>query len=426
MRSRELTICHDLFANENRAAAGRPLRIVLYSHGSVGLGHIRRNLLIAQTLACSPLKPTILVIAEAHQAGAFTLPPRTDCLTLPALRKEPTGERVPRSLDVSVEELIAMRARTIQATLEMFAPHALIVDNIPRGAMRELEPTLQQCRETGRTRCILGLRDVLDEPEVIRVEWGRAQNEAAIRDYYDAVWVYGDRNVYDMAAEYGFSDDVGARLHYTGYLDQSRREALAPDREDVCKALGLPSGPFVLCTVGGGQDGALLAEAFTQATLPPHLNGVLLTGPFMPPDVRQRLRRYADRQPRLCILEHVTEATLLTKRAERVVTMGGYNTTCEALSYAKRALLVPRVIPRREQMIRAERLRDLGLLDILHPDDVNPCTLTEWLRRDLAPLPDVRQRLDLDGLKRLPELLHDVLQSQTETETAAAPQTAAA
>jgi predicted glycosyltransferase len=103
------------------------------------------------------------------------------------------------------------------------------------------------------------------------------------------------------------------------------------------------------------------------------------------------------------------DTRLLLERADRVITMGGYNTVCEVLSYDKAALVVPRVQPRQEQLIRVERLRDLGLLDLLHPDNLNPRALTEWLARELPPRPPARARIDLDGLANLPSLLAEVL-----------------
>ena len=48
--------------------------------------------------------------------------------------------------------------------------------------------------------------------------------------------------------------------------------------------------------------------------------------------------------------------------------MGGYNTFCEILSFDKRALIVPRTVPRLEQFIRASRAQELGLVRML-PDD---------------------------------------------------------
>ena len=45
--------------------------------------------------------------------------------------------------------------------------------------------------------------------------------------------------------------------------------------------------------------------------------------------------------------------------------MGGYNTFCEILSFNKRALVVPRTEPRKEQYIRATQAEQLGLLKVL-------------------------------------------------------------
>jgi predicted glycosyltransferase len=389
--------------------SSRKLRIALYSHDTMGLGHKRRNMLIAQTLASSPLQTDILMITGMREASNFPTPPGVDCLTLPALYKGADGQYQSRRLDISLGDIITLRAKVIQATVEAFAPDVLIVDNVPRGAVRELDPTLEYLRSQGHTRCILGLRDVLDEPVAVRRDWERAANEDAIRRYYDAVWVYGDPRVYNLAREYNFASDVVAKFHYTGYLDQRLRLKFAKSESaEVLANLQLPPGELVLCLVGGGQDGAQLAEAFAQAELPPNTNGVILTGPFMPAEVRQNLHNVAAKQPRLKVLEFVAEPTLLINQADRVIAMGGYNTTCEVLSFEKRALIIPRVQPRREQLVRAERLADLGLIDLLHPDRVNPRTLTEWLAKD-GTAPQIRDRVNLNGLVRLPQLVEEAL-----------------
>jgi predicted glycosyltransferase len=313
-------------------------------------------------------------------------------------------------MDVSLRELIALRAKTIAAALEAFVPDVLVVDHLPRGALRELDPSLAELRVDGRTRCVLGLRDVVEDPARVRRDWRALANEDAVRDYYDAVWIYGDPAVYDQVREYDFAPEIAAKVHYTGYLDCRVRSAFGEATNAELLA-ALPEMPerLLLCMVGGGQDGANLAEAFAQAELPDGATGVILMGPFMPAEAEQRLRRYASGNPRLRVLGYVTDPDLLLACAERVVAMGGYNTTCEMLSFEKHVLIVPRSKPRHEQQIRAERLRALGLIDVLQPEDVNPKALAEWLARDLGPPPRVRERIDLNGTARLPHLLEEVL-----------------
>ena len=372
----------------------------------MGLGHMRRNLLIAQFLAGAGMEATILLICGAYEAGAFVLPPGVDCVTLPALRKEISGRYDSRRLSLTLRELVVLRARTVQAAIEAFRPHLLVVDNVPRGALGELEPALKTLRESGLGRCVLGLRDVLDEPAVVCTEWRRAKNEEAIREYYDEVWVYGDPEVYDLVRECAFAPDVTDKVRYLGYLDQRSRLDFAPCGHGQPDQR-LPAGPFALCTLGGGQDGLRLAEGFARASAPAGVERVVLAGPAMAGPDRERLQDYARRDPSLRILEFVPEPALLVERAGCLVGMAGYNTVCEVLSFGKRALLVPRVEPRREQLIRAERFQKLGFLDMLHPDELDPGALTRWICRNFGLRGPAH--LDLGGLPRLARAVRELL-----------------
>jgi predicted glycosyltransferase len=79
----------------------------------------------------------------------------------------------------------------------------------------------------------------------------------------------------------------------------------------------------------------------------------------------------------------------LMDRALGVISMGGYNTFCEILSFDKRAIVVPRTRPRMEQYIRASRAQDLGLVKMLLDDGVrDPRTMATALRTlPQQPLP---------------------------------------
>jgi predicted glycosyltransferase len=387
----------------------RKLRVVLYSHDTMGLGHMRRNLLIAQTLMGCSSPPVVLMIAGAREAGALPLPGGVDCLTLPSLGKDAEGRTCCRSLDLNLSTLLTLRSKTIAAALDAFAPDVLIVDKVPRGAGYELDASLAAIRSHGLTRCVLGLRDVLDDPEAVRREWREARTDDIISTYYDAVWVYGDPALYDPVQEYDFALEVADKVRFTGYLDRRIRLQALESGEDPLARLGLPDGQLILCQLGGGQDGAALAEAFIHARLPEDANGLLLAGPYLPTHVRQRVLEVAANRPRLRILEYVTEPSRLLARADRVIAMGGYNTVCEILSFRKTALIVPRIYPRREQIIRAERLRDLGLLDMLHPDNLTPHALSDWLSRNLPAPPPVQSLFDWNGQANLPRLLDELL-----------------
>lgn len=387
----------------------RRWRIALYSHDTMGLGHKRRNLLIAQTLGDSALQADILMISGMRDASSLPTPPGVDCLTLPALYKHTDGQYHSRRLEISLADIIALRSQVICSAIQAFQPDIFIVDNVPRGAVRELDPTLEWLRNHGHTRCILGLRDILDTPAAVQRDWQRAANEEAIRAYYDEVWVYGDSQVYDITTAYDFSPDITAKIQHLGYLDQRHRlQHARPKDHNLVEGLHLPPGELVLCTVGGGQDGANLATAFAQAPLPPNTNGIIVTGPFMPAEARQKISLYGQNNPRLRVLEYVEEPTLLLAQAHRVIAMGGYNTVCEILSFEKQALIVPRVQPRQEQLIRAQRLTEMGLVNMLHPDQVTPEAIAHWLHQP-SESPQGRDRLNLQGLQALPQRILKIL-----------------
>lgn len=387
----------------------RRWRIVLYSHDAMGLGHKRRNLLIAQTLGTSAIDADILMISGMGDGNQFQIPSGIDYLTLPALHKSTDGKYQARRLGLSLKEIITLRSQIIRTAVQNFQPDVLIVDNVPRGAKGELNATLQYVRNYTNTRCVLGLRDILDEPKVIRRSWRLTNNEDAIRRYYDAVWVYGDPEIYNSTQEYAWSEDIQGKFRYTGYLD--RRSALQFSQAEDLADLNLQAKRLALCMVGGGQDGGDVAEAFARTQLPPDTYGIIITGPMMPNQIRQRIQAEADRRSNLRVLGYVAEPTLLLEKADWVISMGGYNSTCEILSFEKRALIVPRVKPRREQIIRVELLQKLGLVDMLHPDELNSQALSAWLHREKSA-PQIRPKIDLQGLERIPQFLAEILAEQ--------------
>ena len=395
-------------AHRNGAMSHTGLRVATYSPGMVGFGHIRRNATIAQALRSSTLRPAVMMLAEAWQAGSLPMPQGVDCVTLPALRKEGEGLTTPRYVDISDRDLRALRSRVLRGAMEAFDPDGLIVDHLALGAERELADTLYRLREREGRYCVLGLRDVLQDRDTVQQVWSRPAVQNALRECYDAIWIYSDPAVYDLVSESGILDGVADRVRYTGYLDQRQRLELARPRMDTLLSK-LPSGRLAICLLGGGYDGDVLAEAFIRADLPADTTGVVVAGPYMSDENRQRLNHALFGRPRMQLIDFLPEPLALIERADRVIAMGGYNTMCEVLSFEKHALIVPRVRPNREQWIRAERMRELGLIHVLHPDQLSPGALSDWITSDLGPPPPSRSRIDFGGLARIPGMLAELM-----------------
>ncbi|PZR52651.1 glycosyl transferase family 28 [Xylanimonas oleitrophica] len=388
--------------------------MALYSHDTQGLGHIRRNLAIADALVAADAGTDVVVLTGNPEAATLPRPPRTDLVTLPTVRKDAGGGYDSRALGIGFDEVLRLRSAVLEATLTTFAPDLLVVDKVALGLGGELEPVLRRLRETGGTRVVLGLREVLDAPDVAVREWEVSRTSQAVRRYYDAVWVYGDQAVYDTVAEYRLPGDVARMVDFTGYLARGR-DAGASAR-GVVEAP--PSDPYVLCLCGGGQDGVDLARAFAAAPLPDGVRGLVVTGPFMPTAVREELHAIAARSPRVEVRELVANVPALVAGARAVVSMAGYNSVCELLDAGARTLLVPRTAPRLEQMVRARRLAELGHADVLHPREATPQRLGRWLEAAVTgahpgATTATPHPVDLDGLDRVPILADRLLEGAT-------------
>ena len=238
-------------------------RIILYSHDTMGLGHLRRNLLIATALAGSSLKPNVLLISGSKELKNFDFPTGVDCLTLPSIHKSEDGQYSASQFGLSLKSVRDLRSSLILSAVISFKPDIFIADNVPRGVVGELDLLLDYLKTKPDIYSVLGLRDILDDSIAIRKEWLLRRNEKVIEESYDEVWVYGDDKVYDQAKEYWFSKKLKNKLHYLGYLDpriQSRVE-----QTDGELLLKVSQEPFALCMAGGGQDSIKLVQMFAKS-----------------------------------------------------------------------------------------------------------------------------------------------------------------
>lgn len=393
--------------------AGRH-RVALYSHDTQGLGHTRRNILVASALVAARPETDVLILTGAPEATMLPMPPSTEVLTLPTLRKHLDGRYSPRVLSAPLGEVLQMRSHLVETALAAFEPDLFVVDKVARGVQGELDLALATLRRTGRTRTVLGLRDVLDTPTAASSEWLAARTSDTVRAHYDEIWVYGDPSVYDPVAEYALPGPVARKVTYTGYLAGPRPDCLRVPhaRDDTAP----PDEPFVLCMVGGGEDGAGLARAFLRAPLPADHGGVVLTGPYMPAGQRADLLREASRRDDMVVHEFVSCTHDFVQQARAAVSMGGYNSVCELLAADRPTLVVPRVVPRAEQALRAQRLARAGWVDVLTPDEVTPQALGGWLSRATSAPRRVRRAIDLDGLTRIPRLAEQLYAAQRTAE----------
>ena len=380
-------------------------RIALYSQDTHGLGRMRRNIAIARTLAADEPR-AILLISGAGEAAMLGLPEGADTLGLPAL--EDAGHPGARCLGIGTDALVRLRSEALRSALAAFRPDVLIVDRLPGGVGGELRASFEALHRMG-TKIVLGLPDVLGDHERVWADWHISDSIDLVRRHYDRIWVYGDPNVFDPVVEHGLPRDLRRMTRYTGYLDGSRADPLATTRAATIRSEhGLGDGPVHVCLAGGGEHGARLAGTFARTPLPRGSTGVVLTGPFMAPERVAQLDAVARRRDDLRVVRVLPGADTLIWMADRIVAMGGYHTTSEALAAGRRPLMVPSTHGRPDQRIRADRLENLGAADVLPAAELDPTALHDWIAADAHPPAPLAGVIDTDGLSRLPMLLDEL------------------
>ncbi len=375
----------------------------MYSHDTFGLGHLRRCREIAHALVERFKRLQVLIISGSSIAGAFDFRARVDFIKIPSVIKLYNGEYTSIGQHIDLSETLEMRRAIIQQTADLYRPNLFIVDKEPLGLRGELEQTLVMLKSRGAT-LVLGMREVLDSPEQVRAEWSKSGAVHKIETLYDSVWVYGAKDFWDPLTGIEIPLAVRARMSFTGHL---RRNV---PRQHAIKSLDLPD-EFILVTAGGGGDGVQLMRQVLAAREYDRTNDfplVMILGPFMGGEEREEIRERARRVANVTVLDFETHIETIKMRATAIVSMGGYNTFCEILSFDKRALLVPRSRPRREQHIRASRAAQLGLIDML---DASAADDPRLMSRALAALPlrlvpsERGVKVDLDGLEKIGDMV---------------------
>lgn len=383
-------------------------RILMYSHDTFGLGHLRRCRTIAQSLVADFRGLSVLIVSGSQIAGAFDYRARVDFVKVPSVIKLRNGDYTSLAQHMDLQDTIAMRRSIIQHTAETFRPDIFIVDKEPMGLRGEIEETLEMLKERG-TRLVLGLRDVMDSPRLLAAEWAKNDTLAKIARIYDDIWVYGPRDFYNPLTGLDLPPGLAERMQFTGFL---QRRALHADRSPH-----RPEGDYLLVTTGGGGDGAdLVRDVLAAYRQDPALGKALIVlGPYMPGGQRAQFLRQAEAIPQIEVIEFDARMEELIAGAKAVVAMGGYNTYCEILSFDKPALIVPRTTPREEQLLRASRAAELGLVDMLLPEEAaNPARMAAALRAlPHRPGPSAGgAALNLEGLTRITELVGATLEAR--------------
>jgi predicted glycosyltransferase len=379
-------------------------RILFYVQHLLGIGHLRRALLLVEALAASGFRVVLVT-------GGEPLPADTEAaaaiVQLPPIRAR--GADFKDLVDAAGRPIDnALRAARCGALLEAFAsaqPDAVVIEAFPFGrrAFRfELDPLIAAARSRRpRALVLCSLRDIVVAPEEAR---RRHEIIARIRADFDAVLVHGDPAFIPLQASFPQASLIADRLVYTGYVGREGTPALA--HRDIAGA----GCDEVLVSAGGGAvGGALLAaalEARRRGCLA-DLRWRLLAGPNLPATEFQAL---AERLPDRVVLERYrADFPEMLRRCRVSISQAGYNTVLDVLAARAPAVIVPFAAGREtEQRLRAERLAAAGVVEMVAERDLSAAQLAAATGRAIAARP-AGLAVDTCGTRRSVRLLAAML-----------------
>jgi len=356
-------------------------RYLLFSHDGFGLGHVRRNSVIARALLDAEADASIVIVTGLGTPLPWRPDPRISIVHVPQLVKDSSRGYQPSGM--TFEAALAERAVRFSETVEHFDPDVIVVDRHPYGTAGELRPGLERARRRG-TRLLLGLRDILDEAGVVRAELEGAGWEG-VGELFERALVYGARHFCDHGAEYG----LPLPASYCGWVVQES----APAQRH---------GRLLAVSAGGGGDGAdVFSLGVALAERRPRWMVELAVGPYADVAGLDDLVAGSPARHRITVRKNQDACGKLFGRANAILEMAGCNSTVEALAAGRRPILVPRRHPRREQLIRAERLAALGLAHVVAEGE-EPASVDRLLEHPhaLCPKQLARAGVSLDGAAR--------------------------
>jgi len=385
---------------------------MVYSHDAFGLGNIRRMLTICEHLLSEIPQLSILLLSGSPMLQGFRLPLGLDYIKLPCLNRGNTGEVAVKYLGMDVDKTVKLRSELILSAAVNFQPDLFLIDKKPLGIKNELTAAVNYLdNNLPETKLVLLLRDILNTPEKTIAEWQKNSYNQLIDKLYVLLLIVGSRQVFDFIKEYKIPENIAEKVYFCGYI---RRHQGYKASEVVRQELDLNGKEkLVLVTPGGGEDGYQLVSTYLQGQEflddnQCHIKSLVFCGPEMPKEQKQELQQIAAKYPQVQIREFSNDLMSYISAADAVVSMGGYNTVCEILSAAKPAVIVPRIKPSQEQLVRSQRMDDLGLLRSIHPENLTPQVLMTELFKVLEN-PSYPKNIDLEGLPRITRHIRNLL-----------------
>lgn len=379
--------------------------LLFYCQHSLGMGHLVRSFALADGLA---ERFRVVFLNGGKLPRGIVVPETVEIISLPPLGMDIEGNLVSRDRRRSVAPTQALRSRLIMQTFAMLRPQVILIELFPFGRKKfafELLPLLeaaQQC--VPRPLMLCSLRDILVGSRRDQAHHDERASLQANR-FFDALLVHSDPRFARLEESFHPLTPLAVPVYYTGFVFADRSGAEAQPRKSTAP---------ILVSAGGGLVGeplfrtAIAAHAQLWSEL--HVPMKIITGPFFPEDSWLTLRSLIRQRRGLTMRRTVPDMCSEMRAAAVSISQCGYNTALDILHAKTPALVVPFSEGREDEQIqRARRLKDLGVLRMVEPHRLTPETLTDAIRKVLSFRPQPAP-LDMQGAQNTADLVTRLLQ----------------
>ena len=415
-------------------------QVAFYSQYLIGVGHHFRNRQIVNELVktCD-----VFFIDGGRPIPEADLDARVVRIPLPPLR---AGAQGIESVDAECDLQAVMHDRQAQlvGAMEQICPDVLCVEFFPfsRWSLKsEILNTIVRLNQVNPSAKVLcSLRDVPtraksavlqpaialaqrrdgDAMRFYSVPFGGIHHEylsfnrryyeevvPVLNQYFDAVLVHGDPKLSRLEDHFPWVADIDIPVVYTGFVSEKLGDASRPDRAP---------DRYVLVSAGGGVEGLTLIvpciEAWKQLAQDDAHDGcemVIFAGAFIDETHFDALRELCGDGP--FRIERFTSNFLAwMKHADLSISRAGYNTCMNVLETQVSSILMPS-IAMDDQVFRAQQLMGLGIVQVIHPDQLGVAKMAKAIAEMLeSPVPE--HQLSMNGAEQTRKFIEQQLAKQ--------------
>lgn len=339
-------------------------KIMFYCQHILGMGHLIRSIEIVKGLIPDF---QICFINGGKVIDEFQFPPEIEVINLTAIQTDREfNELRPVDDRLTMAEVEQTRRNILLKTCDRFEPDILIIELYPFGRRRfsfELIPLVEKAQSMG-TKIVSSVRDII----VTKQNQQRHEEKVCrlMNKYFDLLLIHGDPNFVQLDLSFSRIKDLHCPVHYTGYVVQPGTQLQK-----------IINKPLILVSVGGGRFGHDLLECVAHAApilkdqIPHQIQ--MFTGPFCPEPVLQKLQNITKSQDNLTCDRYTSNLLDYMQQADLSISMAGYNTTMNILSTGVKAMMMAfQGNNDKEQLTRLTKLAQLGRVQMIQPEDLNP------------------------------------------------------